>query len=453
MLKKCAWAALAATLAACKSGASAPAAAVSGTCATDAECAAHFRCDLGLRRCVCTSDEACPGQFCNAFTGLCVASVAGCASNSACASGQYCDTALRTCKPITAFCHSCKVAAECGAGSACAAHPDFPAAGTFCVPACSGGSCAAGLSCKSGNCFPAAACGNSNACFPDSLKPCAADADCGDAGQTCDQTLKACVARNRTCPAGDACDPQSKLCVHACASDQDCVAIEHGTGYQCRANACFRRNICSQDADCSSGQVCQSNPDGSKSCAVGCVTASDCPLGQGCDTTTNPSHPHCAAGCTQNADCALNTICSGGRCVSTYGSCAQACQTNMVCPIGGNCVNNCCVEPNLFTLCGATGCAACTPGNGCPVDCAHSCYPVVLGPCPNGFNDCANKFGAISGIVCSGGQCQVSANLSVCSQDSDCPYKGFKCFPGACGNSVCEPFESAAGLACARGHP
>src|SRR5216684_3541131 len=274
MLEKCAWAALAATLAACKSGAPAPPAAVPGTCSSDAECAAHFRCDLGLRRCVCTSDDACPGQFCNAFTGLCVASVGGCTSSSGCGSGQFCNTALRTCQAITAFCQPCKVSAECGAGSACAAHPDYPAFGTFCVPACNAGSCAAGLTCKSGNCFPGAACGNSNACLPDSLKPCASDADCGDAAQTCDQTLKSCVARNRTCPAGDACDPQSKLCVHACGTDRDCVAIEHSTGYQCRANACFKRNVCSQDADCNNGQVCQQNPDGSKSCAAGCVTAS-----------------------------------------------------------------------------------------------------------------------------------------------------------------------------------
>src|SRR5438309_2238712 len=171
MLKRCAWAALAVALAACKSSVPPPPTAVPDTCSSDAECSAHFRCDLELRRCVCSSDDACSGgtPFCNAFTGLCVAQVAGCTSSTTCAAGQYCDTALRTCKAITGFCHGCKTNAECGAGSVCVAHPDFAAAGTFCVPACSGGSCAPGLSCKSGNCFPAAACGNSNACFPDSL--------------------------------------------------------------------------------------------------------------------------------------------------------------------------------------------------------------------------------------------------------------------------------------------
>src|SRR5438105_891298 len=266
MLQRCVWAALAVSLAACKGSVVQPPAAVPDTCSTDSECQAHFRCDLELRRCVCTSDAACPGKFCNAFTGLCVDSVGGCTSDTSCKSGQYCNTALRTCKAVTAFCQPCKQDQECGAGSSCAAHPDFPQAGTFCVPACTAGACANGLSCKKAAssaslCYPAAACGNSNACVPDSLKPCSSDNDCGDATQTCDQGLKACVVRNRTCGAGFACDPQSKLCVAACGSDSDCATIEGAPGYQCRANACFRRGVCSQDSDCNSGQICQRNAD------------------------------------------------------------------------------------------------------------------------------------------------------------------------------------------------
>ena len=458
MLRNCVLAACVA-LAACKSSTPAPPAAVPDTCSSDAECKANFRCDLQLRRCVCTSDSACGAgaPFCNAFTGLCVAEVAGCTSNSACGPKQYCDTALRTCKDTTGFCKPCAGDAECGAGSSCLAHPDFPAAGKFCVAACSGGSCAAGLSCRSGSCFPPTACANSNACFSDSLKPCSADTDC-DATESCDQSLRACVQRNRTCPAGDACDPQSKLCVHSCSTDQDCVAIENATGYQCRANACFRRNICSQDGDCTNGQICQANPDGSKSCAVGCVNASDCPLGQGCDTTSVPNHPRCASGCTQNADCALNTICSGGTCVSSQGSCAQECQATQVCKIAGNCVNNCCIDANLAVLCPPGGtCGTCpTNGSGCGLSaCGSNCFPANVRP-GTSQADC-NTIGPGYAYNSALQQCQVLVHLNACSQDSDCPYKGFKCVQKstfACGaGGVCFPQEPAAQAACALGHP
>jgi len=467
MLQRCVWAALVLSLAACKSSPPAPPTAVPDTCSSDAECATHFRCDLELRRCVCTSDAACSGgtPFCNAFTGLCVAAVAGCTSSSTCAAGQYCNTALRTCKPITGFCQACKTDAECGANSSCLAHPDYTAAGTFCVPACSSGSCAAGLTCRGGSCFPAKACGDSNACIPDSLKPCTGDPDCADPAQSCDLTLKECVARQRTCGAGFSCDPQSKLCRSACNVDQDCVAIEGATGYQCRANACFRRNVCTQDSDCNTGEICLQNPDGSKSCAGGCVVASDCPLGQGCDTTTVPGHPRCATGCTQDLDCPLNAICSGGSCVSSSGSCPQACQVTSVCPIGGNCVNKCCVEVNFSTACGQNPCSACTASQNCLVDCSTFCFPLALATCSS-LSDCTNKFGPVPGMVCNcpgsgctAGYCEVATHLLTCVQDSDCPYKGFRCLVSGCvdANSapikVCRPFEPAAQTACAQGHP
>src|ERR1700694_121814 len=120
MLRKFAWAALAVVLAACKSSTPQPSAALPNTCSSDAECGASFRCDHEMRRCVCTSDAACSsGKFCNAFTGLCVSSVAGCstvagAGSVQCGAGQYCNTALRTCMATTLFCQSCKSDAECG---------------------------------------------------------------------------------------------------------------------------------------------------------------------------------------------------------------------------------------------------------------------------------------------------------------------------------------------------
>lgn len=474
MLRKCAFAALAVMLAACKNGIPQPPAALPDTCSQDNECSANFRCDHEMRRCVCTSDAACPNnQFCNAFTGKCTTAVAGCstvpgAGTVQCGAGQYCNTVLRTCKPITPYCGACKSDAECGAGSACVTHPDFPAAGTFCVSACdSSNSCANGLTCKKASngqslCFPGAACGNSNACIPDSLKPCSADADCGDPQQSCDLSLKECIAANRNCPAGDACDPQSKLCVQACASDNDCLTlIEHAPGYQCRANACFRLNLCSTDAECSTGQICEPNPDGSKSCRNGCGQNSDCPLGESCNL--DPSHPSCQPSCTQNVDCALNTVCSGGACVSTTAACStQTCQDTSVCPIGSTCINNCCVASNLATICppGGSGqvCGSC-PAGGCTdsaSNCAANCLLVNLSACTVPA-DCAGK-GYPANVVCSTvfNKCEVLIHVQSCSSDADCPMKGFKCLQGSlnpCGTSVCYPIEVSAGVACAEGHP
>src|SRR3954467_6874775 len=365
MLKRCALAALALVLA-CQNGIPQAPAALPDTCSGDAECAAGFRCDREMRRCVCTSDTACASsganKFCNAFTGLCVGSVGGCsddpdAGTTSCGAGQYCNTAARTCKPITGFCQPCQADAECGSGSACAVHPDFPAAGKFCVASCStSGTCANGLSCKPAAggaklCYPGRACGASNACIPDTLQLCNADADCGDPAQTCDLSLKACISRNRTCPAGDACDPQSRLCVHACSNDADCQVIENAPGFQCRANACFALAVCAKDSDCTNGQICKQNQDGSKSCHAGCVANSDCPLGSGCDKSDS-NHPRCAPGCTQNSDCALNTRCASGVCVSTQGGCNQVCQATAVCKIGGVCnPQSCCEQTDLTIFC------------------------------------------------------------------------------------------------------
>ena len=468
---------------ACKNGSPAPAPTLPDTCSSDTECQAGFRCDREQRRCVCTGDDACPGKFCNAFTGLCVDTIAGCTSDAACGAGQVCDRALRTCKPVTPFCQPCHANAQCGAGSKCAPHPQYPQAGTFCVPLCAapagGGSpgCANGLTClaaTSGDklCYPSTgACGQSNACVPDSLKLCLnGDGDC-DAAQACDKTLRQCVARVRTCPAGDACDPQSKLCARACGSDADCAVVEGKPGYLCRANACFLRALCNGDGDCSPGQTCTANPDGSKSCRQGCVTASDCPLGQGC-SQADPNHPRCLAGCTQNVDCPVNTVCLNGACAgSNPPACAQTCQTTAACPVGAYCQNNCCVGLDFNAACqpgdapGASpskACPACIPGRGCTQSCQSSCFPLTLGAC-NSQNDCVAQ-GYPPDVICNTTpgiqRCQVLGHLQSCADtvsSSDCPAKGFRCvsasqFGCGTGGGICFPYEAAAQASCALGH-
>lgn len=217
--------------------------------------------------------------------------------------------------------------------------------------------------------------------------------------------------------------------------------------------------LCAQDSDCSSGQICLGNADGSKSCHAGCVTNADCPLGSGCNTT-GAAHPRCAPGCTQNTDCALNTICAGGACVSTTASCSsQTCQDTAVCKVGGTCASNCCVEADLPNTCGESACGACpTASPWCTVKCASSCFPMNLGPCSS-IAQCTGK-GFPADVVCNAqvGQCQVWGHLQPCTPAADCPMKGFKCLPvanvGCAGTgSICFPTEQAAQTACGVGHP
>ncbi len=426
------------------------------TCSSDAECQSGFKCDRENRACVCTGDDACPtGQFCNAFTGLCVTTVPGCTSDAVCKQGEYCDRALRSCKTQTPVCGKCKTDNECGATSKCAANPSFPSAGTFCSPTCgSGGACPAGLTCSaSANlCVPQqGACGVTNICVPDTLAVCAKDSDCTDATQQCDASLKACVAKNRACPSGDACDPQQRVCVHTCAVDADCKLIEGAAGYKCRNNACYKLATCNDDSECSavSKQICSPNPDGSKSCAPGCVSPSDCPLGQGCNL--DPSHPRCTPQCKRSTDCPLNAVCNGGACVSAFGGCTQACQATAACALGAQCSSNgCCVggSNNDFKvgLC-PKGCVASLP---------NGCLPFAAADClAGGQTVCDGKYLPASSTVCkafgTGTYCVANIQLKLCSSDADCPYKGFRC-SALGGPNVCWPYENAAVDACFAAH-
>lgn len=446
-------------LAACTSASSqAPDAGLPDLCSTDAECQPGFRCDRGLRRCVCTGDDACPGRFCNAFTGQCVDAVPGCTADSACLAGEYCDRGLRSCKPLVAACGACVRDAQCGPGRVCAAHPQFPSNGTFCVATCGagadgGGSCAAGTTClpRAGGsvCFPGGGCGLTNACAPDSFRVCAKDADCGDPAQVCDLSLTRCVAKVRGCQAGFACDPQQKICVAACTADADCLQIEGGAGYRCRAGACARLTLCTADTDCAAGQICDPNPDGSKSCRPGCVSNGDCPLGQSCDATRH----RCAQGCSQPSDCALDAVCSGGLCATTVGSCAQSCQTTMACPVASSCASGCCTASDLAQVC-KPGCAACDARVSCAGGCDPQCFVAVPHTC--GVQaDCAD----LPGSTCvpnppGPGQCRIGVHVQPCTDDASCPSRGFRCLGtlGCATGRFCVPYEQSAMKACALGH-
>ena len=443
---------------------------LANNCSTDVECQSGFKCDREQRRCVCTGDAACPGQYCNAFTGQCVASVPGCTSDAACAKGQYCERALRSCQAITGTCGLCKSDAECGASSKCAKHPSYPGAGPYCEPLCQtvnggAGSCAGGSVCLASPtgdqlCYPAAGgCGQTNACTPDSLAACSSNADCNDPNQVCDQQQHTCVAATRICPAGDACDPQQKVCAHACSIDADCTQIEGGTGYACRDNACFRLQTCTADADCSNGQICTANPDASMSCKAGCTLPTDCPLGQSCSTAT-PAHPRCLPQCASNSDCPLNAVCTGSTCQTTSGSCTQNCQATQSCPVAAYCgANSCCVDLSLAAACPpiANSCTA----RGCTADFCNANgrgneFVLSVGSCSVPA-DCSIYPGTTCVVAGGVGYCQISAFLQTCGSNADCAAKGFSCdslakYGCSGGGGVCVPQELSAQRACLAGH-
>ena len=438
-----------------------PDASVIATCSSDAECGAGFKCDRDSRQCVCTGDEACPsGKFCNAFTGLCVDSVPGCTSDGACKQGEYCDRALRSCKPVTAVCGKCRADAECGPRSKCAVNPTFPTAGSYCSPTCAAGdagpgACPGGLVCNAVQlCVPAqGACGVNNACVPDTLAVCTKDTDCtsSEATQLCDTQLGACVAKNRVCPSGDACDPQQHVCVHSCAADTDCKLIEGTAGYRCRNNACFQLATCNADAECSSvnKQICAPNPDGSKSCKAGCVSPTDCPLGQGCNN--DPQHPRCTPSCAQNSDCPLNAVCNAGACRSSFGGCTQACQATAACAVGASCSPNGCCVGGAYVDFSALCAKGCTSG-------AAGCFPIFPIDCSGGQNVCDVAYPPAGTTHCDTAntrRCQIQLQFKPCANEAACPYKGFRClpFPSSSSPNYCLPFEDAAVTACIVAHP
>src|SRR5262249_13997475 len=136
--------------------------------------------------------------------------------------------------------------------------------------------------------------------------------------------------------------------------------------------------------------------------------------------------------------------------------CAQQCQATQVCPIAGICVNNCCNNPDLSALCPPNGvCGSCPKnGSGCSLSgCVNNCFPANVKAAAN--QAACDALGINAAYNATLGQCQVLVHLSACSQDSDCPNKGFKCTQKstfACGaGAVCFPLEPAAQAACALG--
>ncbi len=413
-------------------------------CNQDNECQQDFRCDRELHRCVCTSDQSCPGAlFCDAFTGQCVQSVPGCTSDGDCQdpSTQYCDLASRTCHTRKHFCEACSTDAECGTSTdKCVTDPNLGQ--KFCGKSCStNADCPTDASCQSiggvKTCWPTVAtCNQLLGCNPDSGQSCSADSDCTQGtDQICDKTAGHCVARVPSCPYGMVCDQSTSQCTAACTTDNDCASDPKCQGGPCRCtdSQCVPIAVCKTNTDCASGKVCVITPGATTGeCGPGCSADSDCPVGQVCNQSAGRGY--CTAGCTTNADCPLESNCIASHCEATdttgnvnYCQVTEVCQTCELCSADSNGRTQSCKPV------GNTYCQTCSaPDNGCAtVNANQYCCDTnfsagtvtgILGQdcsggrsCPKGFNcvDIATASGTVlahncfpSGTACQAPTCQ-----------------------------------------------
>lgn len=409
-------------------------------CTIDAECSElGFVCDDGRRLCVCTSDSMCADKegkpYCNAFTGHCVAEIAGCKGDNDCGNNEFCDGALRICRDKKGYCGSCTQDAECGGpNDYCVTHPDFPGSASYCGAACTAeGACEAGQACrdteKGKQCVPEnSRCqsGQSQSCTPDSGQSCGSDADCtSGGGQVCDTASNKCRAANSGCRASQSCDPEKRVCVTSCRFDAECVE-RYGQNFVCEQDACVPMTSCKDDGDCGADAFCfkmpGSSPSDIGSCQASCRSNDDCFLEQTCSAT---SPRKCVPGCSKNTDCPLNAICSGGACEFKDPGGAQRCQLQEVCGFKEFCVSNSCRVESKH--CGpetsSTSPYCPAGGNRFPLFFNSVCGNGVGLTCPAGST---KKSLRLNVEQCNGFGCQIDRCLHGCEGGAGCP-NGFYC--------------------------
>ncbi len=213
-----------------------------------------------------------------------------------------------------------------------------------------------------------------------------------DAGSDANVAIGAPEASDEApgCSAGGACAEAG--------SDDDC-----GTDFCCNA-----------EGGCASAEGSMD----SGSDAIGCAVASDCPVGEACNTTTSECQPSCSDGALCNGCCDGVGDCQPGNdpngCGTDGGLCAT-CTQGRTCMQGGYC-----------SCRGATDCPpglACKQGTG---ECQASCNGGAL------CNGCCDQgFGA--------GACQAGTSPTQCNTG------GHTCAMCACPRPACVPVPANGG--------
>lgn len=293
------------------------------SCASDANCAAGYRCQG--TQCV---PKASQGQGCDAGV-QCQASLS-CVSGYCCASS--CTGACQTCASPPGTC------SVLGAGTAPVACQGFVCDGVSgtCPTSCTGDpQCLPPLKCLGGTCkasFDAGvACTVNTACASTFCRNgvCCAS-DCGPCGD-CATTPGTCSPRSAGtevagCP-GYACDGASSACPTSCASDAQCAA-----GFACTAGACVAKlqpaATCTRDGECGTGH-CADRVCCDKACTGACDACDQAATKGTCTSLPRGSAPpvvgacgvyacagtaDCLTTCAADSDCVAPSTCVNGAC-------------------------------------------------------------------------------------------------------------------------------------------
>jgi hypothetical protein len=234
----------------------------------------------------------------------------------------------------------------------------------------------------------------------------------------------ACLPSNDNCPVGQYCAGTS--CAPGCRNNQDCTVVadagsdaatDGGTGGGTVCDTTHHTCVgCLTDSNCSLGQTCTNNQ-----CVGGCDPQHGCPAGSGCcsgtclplNTTSNCTA--CGVTCDTTSGNSQGAACSATGC--TYTGCAagwadcnstapdsDGCETNLTTSNQKVCADGACVANG--TCCTAADCT--TP----PAPAA--CYPAE-GTCAPAGTTCGYALNAGS-VVCNGTTCCNAVN-GTCNND------------------------------------
>ena len=165
---------------------------------------------------------------------------------------------------------------------------------------------------------------------------------------------------------------------------------------------------CVVDADCSSGEVCQSGQC-VRSTPPGCTTNAQCAGGQVCQSGAcvqpQPRDAGPAPVCVTDRDCGVNQRCASGQCVAVSPGCTSSGQ----CAPGEACVSGQCLATNP----GCTSNAQCAPGQAC-----------IAGACVTSNPGCTSSAQCPRGLVCQAGACVSTGPVSCTPKQGSGSYSG-----------------------------